>query len=306
LENTNMSGFQKAVNQYLPIGVEGDFASANPRASAFAGEGGLIAGPNGVTVGRFAWIEADGRTVTNSGEGATAPDGYVHREQGLALITQYLGESANLIPAGFPVTLQSAGDFLIQVRGIPSYKGAPVYANFADGTPLIATAAPAGATGTGSIGATFTATGTGQNLTVTAVTGFIAIGDAIAGTGVPVGTSITGQTSGTTGGAGVYTTSVATTAAAATVTSFGNVLNVTAVTGTLAVGDPITGTGVPANATIFSQVSGTPGGVGVYTLNVPATAYAASTALTTLGAVLTKWTARNAQPVGALAAMSTW
>ena len=299
-------GFQTAVNNSNPIGVEGDFASANPRASAHAGEGGLVAGPEGVTVGRFAWIDADGVTVHNYGDGATAPDGYIHREQ-QGLITTYLAESSNVIPGGFPITLLTAGDFLAQVRGNAATKGAAVYASYADGTPQIG-AAPAGASATGSIGATFTATrNSASQLTVTAVTGLISIGDTISGTGVPAGTTIAGQVSGTTGGAGVYSTNVDTTAAAATVTSFGNVLNVTAVaSGTLPVGAAISGTGVPANATIASQVSGAAGGVGVYTLEVSATAYAASTALTTVGGVLTKWTARSVAAVGSLTTISTW
>lgn len=66
--------------------------------------------------------------------------------------------------------------------------------------------------------ATFTATGSGTNLTVSSVAGVITIGDTISGTGIPAGTTIAAQTSGTPGGAGVYTTSVATTASAATVT----------------------------------------------------------------------------------------
>jgi hypothetical protein len=53
---------------------------------------------------------------------------------------------------------------------------------------------------------------------VSSVFGVITVGDTISGTGIPAGTTITGQTSGTTGGAGVYTTSVATTASAAAVT----------------------------------------------------------------------------------------
>jgi hypothetical protein len=302
-------GFQTAVNRYNPIGVEGDFASANPRASAYASESGLVAGPQGVTVGRFAWIEADGRTVNNYGDGATAPHGYVSRRQGSALITVYLAEESNLIPAGFPVNLLVQGDFLITVRGEASFNGAEVFASYADGTPWIGSA-PTGTTATGSIGATFTATGAVvadvNQITTSAVTGLISEGDGLAGTGIPAGTFITGQLSGTTGGAGVYTVSGPTTIAAATGTSFGDVLDVTATVGVLAVGDAITGTGVPAGATIASQVSGVGGGVGVYTINVPATAYADSTALTTVGGVLTKWTARNAQPVGNTAAMSSW
>lgn len=296
--------FQNRVNRDNPIAVAGDFASANPRASVLAGEGGLIAGPLGVTVGRFAWVSADGRTVTNSGEGAVAPTGFVHREQ-QALITVYLAETSNVIPAGFPVTLHDEGDFFATVNGQASLYNSAVYASFADGSAYIG-AAPAGTTGTGSIGATFTATGATNNLTTSAVTGLISIGDAISGTGVPAGTVIMSQTSGTTGGAGVYVTNNPTTAAAATVTSFGNVLNATAVTGTLAVGDGVTGTGVPAGATIASQVSGATGGVGVYTLDRNATAYAASTALTVAGGILTKFVAKSIAAVGELVKISTW
>lgn len=63
-----------------------------------------------------------------------------------------------------------------------------------------------------------TGTGSGVNLTMTGVTGTIEVGASITGTGVPVGATITAQQSGTTGGNGVYTTSVATTAASALLT----------------------------------------------------------------------------------------
>lgn len=298
--------FQNRVNLENPIAVEGDFASVNPRVTVLAGPGGLIAGPNGVTVGQFAWVSADGRTVTNSGEGAVAPTGFVGRQEGVALITQYLAESSMLIPAGFPVTLFDAGDFFDKIAGgVASTPGAQVFAGFADGKCYIGSA-PAGTTATGSIGATFTATGTVNSLAVTAVTGFLSIGDSISGAGVPANTSITGQVSGTPGGAGTYTTNNPTTAAAATVTSFGNVLDVTAVVGVLAVGDGVTGTGVPAGATIASQVSGAAGGVGIYTLDRPATAFAASTALTVAGGILTKFVAKSSANVGELVKISTW
>lgn len=67
-------------------------------------------------------------------------------------------------------------------------------------------------------GATFTGTGSGTNLTASAVTGNIAIGDVISGTGVPAGTTIVSQTSGAPNGAGVYVTSVATTVSGGAVT----------------------------------------------------------------------------------------
>lgn len=297
-------GFQTRVNSQQAPAVAGDFASSNPRATVIAPEAGFVAGAGGVTVGKFAWVGADGRTVHSYGSAPAAPDGFVHREEN-ALITTYLGESSNVIPVGFPVVLHRSGDFFGLVEGsTAATKGAAVYAGYSDGSINIGSA-PAGFSATGSIGATFTATGSGTDLTASAVTGLISIGDEISGTGVPAGTTIVSQTSGTTGGAGVYVTSVATTASAATVTSFGIVLNITAVaSGTVSVGDPVSGTGVPSGAVIASQVSGTVGAIGVYTISVAATAYAASTTLTGVGGVLTAWTASLAAAVGELTAIS--
>ena len=71
------------------------------------------------------------------------------------------------------------------------------------------------------VAASFTGTGSGTNLTTTSVTGYIKAGDTVAGTGVPAGTTIVSQTSGTTGGAGVYVTSAATTSSGASLTTSG-------------------------------------------------------------------------------------
>lgn len=61
-------------------------------------------------------------------------------------------------------------------------------------------------------GATFTANSSGTTtLTASAVTGTIGIGDLIVGSGIPGGTTIVAQLSGTPGGAGTYQTSAATT-----------------------------------------------------------------------------------------------
>jgi hypothetical protein len=69
--------------------------------------------------------------------------------------------------------------------------------------------------------ASFTGTGTGTSLVVTSVTGIILIGDTVAGTGVPTGTTIVSQVSGTSGGAGTYKTSLPTTSSSASLTSGG-------------------------------------------------------------------------------------
>ena len=123
---------------------------------------------------------------------------------------------------------------------------------------------PTQATATGSFGASFTGTASGTALTVTAVTGYISAGDTVTGTGIPGGTTIVSQTSGTTGGAGVYVTSVSTTASAASITSTSFVVDVSAVaTGVLAVGQELTGAGVTAGTFITALGTGS-GGIGTY------------------------------------------
>lgn len=301
-----MTGFQKQVNLTPAPAVAGDFASSNPRATVLAGPGGLVAGAGGVTVGKFAWVDADGVTARSRGTAAKAPSGFVHREQ-QALIVNYLAESGMNIPVGFPVTLHNEGDFWAVNAGPAALAvGDAIYATYANGD--VAQAAVAAASATGAMGATFTASGSGTNLTVSAVTGVLTVGETLSGTGIPAGTTIVSQTSGTTGGAGVYVTSQATTISAATGTSFGNVLTVSAVaSGTLDIGESVTGTGIPAGAVLASQVSGATGGVGTYTLSVPATAYAASTTVTSVGGVAaTGWKAQSAAAVGELVKISTW
>lgn len=109
--------FQDQVNLTPALAVAGDFASANPRASVLAGEGGLVAGAGGVTVGSFAWVGADGKTVLSNDSGSdAAPSGFVHREQ-QALITAYLAESGNVVPEGLGVTLHNEGDFWALLTG---------------------------------------------------------------------------------------------------------------------------------------------------------------------------------------------
>lgn len=157
-----------------------------------------------------------------------------------------------------------------------------------------------------------TITSFGSVLNVSSTTGLISVGDTVSGgSGFPVGATVLSQISGTTGGAGKYQLSAPATAyvASATgVTTFGNVLDVTAVSsGTLAAGDAISGTGIPTNATIASQVSGATGGVGIYTISVAASAYAASTTVTVAaGGVATGWFAQSVAAVGELVKISTW
>jgi len=363
-------GFQTSVKLQPAPAVEGDFASTNPRASVLAGESQIVAGASGVTVGKFAWLDAAGNKAYSYGQIGQAPNGFVARTH-QALITTYLAEAGVVIPAGFPVTMFNSGDFWAKVTGATGATiGASVYATYADGSITIGAAATGavvtgliGTTMTAAIGCTCTATASGTALTTSAQTGYLSVGDVISGTGVPAGTTIVAQVSGTAGAAGVYTTSVATTASSATVTSFGTTINVTAITGilsvgdtlstggvvtaqvsgtagstgrytfsipataytasgtvtafgqvmnvtaitsgTLAIGDPVSGSGVPSGAMITSQISGTVGGIGLYNLSAPATAYAASTTITATAGVLTSFKAMSVAAVGELCKISS-
>lgn len=123
------------------------------------------------------------------------------------------------------------------------------------------------ATFTGSVGAVYTAAIAGTVMTVSALTeGVIRVGDTISGTGVTAGTTITSLGTGT-GGTGTYNVSVSQTVGSTTITSVNNVLNVTILgTGTLAVGQTVTGGGLAANTKITALGTGS-GGTGTYILS---------------------------------------
>ena len=283
--NNLIGSFQTRVNLQNPLGVEGDFASANPRATALTTDGGaLIAGPSGVAIGQFAWIGADGRTVSNSGQYPALPDGFVHRDQ-QGLLTQYLQAAGSIIPPGFPVTLMRQGDFLDKNTGPSSItRYSTLYASYIDGSLQTAAAtagsvtATLGSTNTASLGATFTgaASVASNQLVVSAVTGLISVGDTVSGSGITGGQTILSGPVG--GGAGTYTLSAVATCTGGTVTCFGNVVNVTAVSTYISIGDSITHASYPASNTITGQTSGTTGSTGVYTTAVRGTAYVASAA----------------------------
>jgi hypothetical protein len=104
--------FQTTVNYQPGAAVAGDFAStvaATVNAVVLAGPGGLVAGTGGLTVGQFAWVQADGVTALATGTGM--PSGFLSRQDMLALITTYGAGFGALVPAGYGVTLYNGGDF---------------------------------------------------------------------------------------------------------------------------------------------------------------------------------------------------
>jgi hypothetical protein len=301
--------FQTSV-QINPVpGLPGDFASSNVRKVVLAGPGALVAGPAGVTPGRFAWVDPTGTFVTNFGSGL--PSGFVHRVLGEALITTFLAETSNLIFGGWEVTLFSDGDFWVRNAGANNVTiNMKAYANFADGSVTFGAtgAPPTGASVTGSIAAAAATSVTGSIaanvLTVTAVgSGALVVGATLSGTGVTTGTTIVSQLSGTPGGIGTYQVSTQETAASTTITATYGVLTVTAVgSGALVVGDVLSGSGVTAGTFITSFGTGT-GGIGTY--NVSASQTATSTTVTAAGAVETKWFAMSTGLAGEYIKMSS-
>jgi hypothetical protein len=271
---------QTQVNVQPAPAVAGDFASKNPYWTYDAGPGGLVAGPNGLSVGLFAWVtaphDADGTPsyANNAGTGNVA--GFVHRGQ-QGLIENYLATSSMLIPAGFPVVLMNGGDFWVVNGGSGvAQVGMKAYAAFATGAAsFAASGAPSsGGTSTASTIAatTFSATGSiaGDVMTVTAVgSGTVYPGSTISGTNVTSGNQVVSQISGAAGGVGTYYVSIPEQSVASTTISgtYGLLTVGGTVAGNFAVNDVLAATGsVVAGTTITAAISGT-GGAGTYVVN---------------------------------------
>lgn len=145
----------------------------------------------------------------------------------------------------------------------------------ADGTTTPGYATPGAITA--SIGGTFTASipdpvNAPTTLNVSAVlTGSLQVTDVVSGTDgvniLPAGTRILSQLSGTPGGIGTYQISASATLGACTVTAVSTVLNVSSVSsGLLLSAQTLSGTGVAAGTMITGQISGNPGGSGLYSV----------------------------------------
>jgi hypothetical protein len=125
--------------------------------------------------------------------------------------------------AGTTMTVITVGSGVLEVGDYVTDD----YSLVENGTTIVSqTSGSAGAAGVYEVdqpqtvgGATFTGSGSGTDLTASAVTGTIAVGDTVTGTGIGAGVTILSQTSGVTGGAGVYVTSAGTTASGTITTS---------------------------------------------------------------------------------------
>lgn len=303
--------FQGSVNQQPAPAVAGDFADTNPRHSVPGGPTGLVCGTAGVTVGNFGWVDTATGTIVNN-FGAGAPTGFVHNSH-QALITTYLGETSLVVPAGFMMgDLFDGGTFWAKNNSTTTAQpGQKIFVSNATGS-ITALAAAGTAQTSGNISgnitpATFsttavaaitpTNTGPGTNpaiLNVTVVgSGAIYPGAVIAGTGVQAGTIIVNQINGTPGGVGNYTINPPQNIANTTVTgTYGNLTVSVLNSGTVTIGQPLTGGNATAGTTITAQISGTPNGVGSYAVN-PTQTTANITAGLVGGAVESAWFVAN-------------
>lgn len=217
-------GFQTTVNEQPAPAVKGDFAGANPRANVLAGEGALLSAgsPRFPIVGNFAWANRLTGIVGCNFLGLLAEQiGFLRRDQQALLLQQLpanVGEAQMYMSPGQMITLYDQGSFWALFADGADV-GDKVFANYVDGSTYAAAA------GTTTVSATFTgeiAVTTGI-LTASAVTGTLAVGDVLSGTGVPEGTRITAQLSGTAGGAGTYSTSITTAVASTAMTAHDSV-----------------------------------------------------------------------------------
>jgi hypothetical protein len=314
-------GYQQQVYNQPAIGVPGDMVTANPRATFLAGPGGLVAGPNGCVVGRFAWVtppvDPNGTDqIASNVNGSGNVAGFCYNDT-QALNTVFLSDGSMVIPQGLPVALAIQGDFLVNnagtVEAIPYVSKA--YANFADGSvsfgPAGSPTAAASATGSSIAAESVSITGSisGDVLTVTAiVSGTVYPGSTLAGTGIATGTQIAAQLTGPAGGLGTYLLSLSQqkNVASETITLTYGLLTIGTLTTTptFAVGQSISGTNVVAGTSITANVTGSGGTGGTMVVNN--NTVVSSTTIASQSNVETKWYAASAGGQGQVVKITSW
>lgn len=297
------NGWPSQVKLNQAPALPGDFCGANPRAVVLGNPGQFQAPSGGCVVGRFVWADTDSGAVSQayvSGRQIA----FLHRDAGATLITTFLDPATYTALQGLPLSLFAQGEFWGRFAA-GAQPGMNVFADPSDGSLLAGygVTAPGSAAVTASAGASFTASITTNVMTVTAVaSGVINLGDTLGGSGItPV--AIGAQLTGTPGGIGTYTVVHADKTTQA-MTATGNKMTVTAVaSGSIGAGSAISGTNVTNGTTVVNQLSGTPGGVGLYTLSV-AQLFAPTTV--TEGGILTPFKVDSIAANGELAKISSW
>jgi hypothetical protein len=184
-----------------------------------------------------------------------------------ALVAAMTGQSSSLVP---PPPRARIGSTLYGSNYVGAINALGPWAQVASLTLGSANTAAAVVYGYFS-GNTFTCTSVGS--------GTLAVGQNLADANglVPNGTNIVAFAGGS-GGTGAYTTNNPLTVGGADFIGNGSGTNLTtsSTSGVVHVGDYVFGTGVPANTFIVQQISGTPGGDGIYLTNNPTTSAGAT------------------------------
>lgn len=315
-----MGDFPSQVQAYQAPGIAGDFASANPKFTALAGPGALVAGQgvidgvlvDGAVVGRWGWlsyqqVDGDGAPGVVDTFGAGKPAGLVHRTQ-QGLITTYLSPAVEYLQRGFQIELFSVVDMWVtnanaSAQALPGMK---VFARFSDGASLFAAAGttPGGGSSTADIAA---ATSSVEASIVGNVMYVASVNSGV----VRPGTTLTGGASGTKvveqllpledgealGGIGRYAVNIPNQSVAqTTITGTYGLMTAGTVTGAYNVGETVTGTGISVPTTITQQITGSPGAAGTYAVDV--NTVVASTTITSADSYETDYYCRSAGASG--------
>ncbi|MHB8272521.1 hypothetical protein [Bradyrhizobium sp.] len=309
-------GFQTTVADQPAAFIAGNRTSQNPIFSFDAGPGGLVAGSS-LFVGRWAWVtqplDANGAPTIANSFGDGPPNCFIQLEQ-QALNTTYLSNAGMQIAPGFQCSGQIAGDFAVVNDGTTeAVYGQKVFAYVASGKSAFAAAGTvfggASATGSSIAASTFSVTGSvaGNVLTVTVVgSGTLYPGASISGTGIPTAPApqIVSQLTGTAGGVGTYSLNQGEiTAASETISGTYGTLTIGTATGTFAVGDVISGSGVVTGTQITANITGTGGTGGTMVVNN--NTVVSSTTITASLAVETKFFARSSGLAGEVVKISS-
>ena len=191
--------FQTSVNANPAPGLEGGWASGNPRFSLLTPGNGdpalqtyaaWTAGPSGVIVGRFGWANTATGVVTSAHPGvSTVRNGFVHRYHPV-VITTWLGETSMLLTAGLEVDIMDSCDVWAKFAAGATV-GQKVFQSYADSSAIAGTA-----------GSAPTATGVtvsmNNSVNLTAVAGGTLVpGQPVSGAGIPAGAYVVSVGSGT-------------------------------------------------------------------------------------------------------------
>ena len=189
--------FQTHVNLYPAPGVVGARASQNPIKTVVAGQAGLVAGANGLAVGKFAWNSYPNSATAqgNPGQASNAapggvpsiPDGFVMNNQ-QATNTIWLQEFGMVIPAGYPVTEMEEGDFWAANPYADAAIGQKVFVNIFSGDVMGGAAGsfPTEEVGSASVIASATiAAGSNSLNIITLTSGTVEVGDQVFGLSIP-------------------------------------------------------------------------------------------------------------------------